>query len=399
MRHHFVEDRFGKVVSDPTFLHRGKVVSDPTSMNRLRRRLLLSPLALLAGRARAVVAYPDVRAGTTLAFPDDEGAHPEFRSEWWYVTGWLRDERREFGFQVTFFRNRPGVAEASTSRFAAKQLLFAHAALADPERRRLVIDQRAAREGFGLASAASHRTDVRIGDWSLEQRGEAYLARVRARTFALELVLDAHTPVLLQGDDGVSRKGPQPLDASYYYSRPQLIVSGLLSLDERTTQVSGVAWLDHEWSSQYLTRGAVGWDWTGINFDDGAALMAFRIRNAKSEPLWAGGAWRDSNGTRRVFAPADVAFTPQSRWRSPRTSIDYPVSFRVRAGDRDVVLEPLFPDQELDARAGVGVVYWEGAVRATAAGGAAGRGYLELTGYGEPLRLGSDTSFHLKTRV
>ena len=278
-------------------------------MNVARRRFLLVPLALLGAPVRASVEYPDVRRGVPLAFPADEGAHPAFRSEWWYVTGWSRDaEAHEFGFQVTFFRNRPGVAEASTSRFAPKQLLFAHAALADPDRQRLVVDQRAAREGFGLASASEQKTDVRIGDWSLVQEGDSYIARIRARAFALDLTFRAHAPVLLQGDAGVSRKGPDPLDASFYYSRPQLAVSGSVSIGERARAVSGAAWLDHEWSSRYLTRGAVGWDWTGINFDDGGALMAFRIRDARGAPLWAGGTYRDSQGVRRVFAPADIAF-------------------------------------------------------------------------------------------
>ena len=357
-------------------------------IDHTRRRMLLVPLALVGPPVRAGVDYPDVRTGVPLAFPADEGAHPAFRSEWWYVTGWLRDaDAREYGFQVTFFRNRPGVAESSTSRFAPKQLLFAHAAVADPQRQRLLVDERAAREGFDLALAAIGSTSVHIRDWSLVQHGDTYVARIRARAFDLQLAFAARTPVLLQGDAGVSRKGPQRLDASFYYSRPQLAVTGSLSIGDEVRVVTGVAWLDHEWSSRYLTRGAVGWDWTGINFDDGAALMAFRIRDARGVPLWAGGAYRDAAGVRQLLKPAEVEFVPGRRWRSPRTGVDYPVSFRLRAGDVAVALEPLFPDQELDARAGVGTVYWEGAVRALIDGRVIGRGYLELTGYGEPLRI------------
>jgi predicted secreted hydrolase len=357
--------------------------------DRARRRLLLLPVALAVARARAAdVVYPDVQQGLALRFPHDEGAHPTFRSEWWYVTGWLLDGgARELGFQLTFFRNRPGVAEASESRFAPKQLLFAHAAIADPEQQRLVADQRAAREGFGVARATVGSVDVRIDDWSLAQQRDRYVARVRARTFALDLVFDARAPMLLQGDAGVSRKGPDPLDASFYYSQPQLAVSGSVSIGERTRVVSGVAWLDHEWSSRYLARGAVGWDWTGVNLDDGGALMAFRIRDVYGAATWAGGAYRDASGSTRIFTPADVAFATERRWRSPRTGFEYPVAVRLRAGDREFMLEPLFPDQELDARAGVGTVYWEGAVRASSDGRLVGRGYLELTGYGGALRL------------
>jgi len=231
------------------------------------------------------------------------------------------------------------------------------------------------------------RTDVRIGDWSLVQSGARYAARIAARDFTLDLALSARAPILLQGDDGVSRKGPHPLDASYYYSRPHLQVEGSVASGARARRVTGSAWLDHEWSSRYLTHGGVGWDWIGINLDDGGALMAFRIRDSRGEPLWAGGTHRDAHGARRTFAPAEIAFVPQRRWRSPRTGVEYPVSFDVRAGDVALLLEPLFPDQELDARAGVGAVYWEGAVRATGPGGIAGRGYLELTGYAGALRI------------
>ena len=358
-------------------------------MNPKRRRLLLAPLIWTAsGVARAEARYPDVREGVTLTFPHDEGAHPEFRNEWWYITGWLRDDGdHDLGVQITFFRNRPGVAEDSGSRFAPRQLLFAHAAIADPSRQRLLVDERAARAGFDLAEAAEDKTDVHIGDWSLRQTGATYRATVRAKTFEYDLAFAAHAPVLLQGVDGVSRKGPDPLDASYYYSRPQLEVTGSLRVADVPRNVRGIAWLDHEWSSRYLTHGAAGWDWTGINFDDGAALMAFRIRSPQGSPLWAGGAFRDAHGNRRVFAPSEIAFEPLQRWRSPRTNIEYPIAFRIRAGQIEATLEPLFADQELDARGAVGVVYWEGAVRVARSGGLKGRGYLELTGYGERLRI------------
>jgi predicted secreted hydrolase len=358
-------------------------------VNPARRRLLLTPLVWAAnGVARADVRYPDVREGVTLTFPHDEGAHPEFRNEWWYITGWLRvDGNQDLGVQITFFRNRPGVAEENRSRFAPRQLLFAHAAIADPARQRLVVDERAARAGFGLAEAAEDKTDVHIGDWSLRQTGATYHANVRAKEFEYDLAFAAHTPVLLQGIDGVSRKGPDPLDASYYYSRPQLEVTGSLRLAGAPRSVRGVAWLDHEWSSRYLTAAAAGWDWTGINFDDGGALMAFRIRSPQGDPLWAGGAFRDGQGNRRVFAPNEIAFEPLRRWRSPRTNVEYPIAFRIRAGEIEATLVPLFADQELDARGAVGVVYWEGAVRVALSGGVQGRGYLELTGSGERLRF------------
>ena len=328
-----------------------------------------------------------MRTDVSLAFPRDHGSHPDFRTEWWYVTGVAGERQSGFGIQVTFFRSRPGVAEGVRSRFAPRQLLFAHAALAFPQRGRLIADQRASRQGFGLAQASIESTDVRIGDWSLMLRDDVYVARIAAREFDLALEARITQPPLLQGERGVSRKGPLAEQASYYYSIPQLALSGTVRVDGRDETIAGVGWLDHEWSSAYLAPEARGWDWIGINFDDGASLMAFRIRDRAENVFWGGGAFRDANGTVSVFDRHDVRFEPLRRWRSSRTNIEYPIAFRVAAGNVDVVLEPLFDDQEQDARPTVGTVYWEGAVRALRDGAAVGIGYLELTGYGEPLRL------------
>lgn len=353
-----------------------------------RRRFLLTPFLLIAQPAWSEVTYPPVVAGTPLVFPRDHGSHPAFRTEWWYITGWVRDaDGNDLGVQVTFFRSRPGVAEESASRFAPTQLLFAHAAIADPRFARLRHDERAARAGWGLAEAVETTTDVRIDDWSLRLAGDIYTAHVAARDFAFTLTFTAQPSVLLQGGAGVSRKGPRDTQASFYYSRPQLAVDGTLSVDARTRAVRGTAWLDHEWSSEYLAAEANGWDWVGINFDDGSALMAFRIRRADGTDYWTGGAIRDASGASRALDRGAVRFTPQKYWRSPRTDITYPVAFRVEAGPLDITLTPLLDDQELDSRASVGTVYWEGAVRAFAGGRQVGRGYLELTGYGGALKI------------
>ena len=353
-----------------------------------RRAFLASPLLLLAAAARGAEPYPEVTAGHPLQFPRDYGSHPGFRNEWWYVTGWLEDTSGHVaGFQVTFFRHRPGVAEDNPSRFAAHELLFAHGALADPRYGRLRHDQRAARAGFDIAAALDATTDVWIGDWSLRLIEGSYRTRIAARDFHLDLRFAPTQAVLLQGDAGVSRKGPGPRQASYYYSEPQLAVTGQVATATNDATVTGTAWLDHEWSSEYMAADAVGWDWIGINLDDGGALMAFRMRDRSGAAFWAGGSHRTPDGRVRSFAPAEIRFTPQRQWRSPRTQVDYPVAMNVRAGDVECVLEPLMDDQELDARTGIGTIYWEGAVRALSAGRMIGRGYLELTGYGKPLKL------------
>ena len=352
-----------------------------------RRAFIVTPLAALATRARGAEAIAEAVAGRPLQFPSDFGSHPAFRNEWWYVTGWLEDGGgAQRGFQITFFRNRPGIADDNPSRFAPRQLLFAHAALADPRVGRLRHDERAAREGFELAAAREGETDVWIGDWSLKRESGHYRAKIAARDFGFDFDLSPSQPVLLEGNGGVSRKGPLAEQASYYYSEPHLAVKGRLT-GASDAAVTGVAWLDHEWSSEYMAPEAVGWDWTGINFDDGSALMAFRMRDRGGASFWAGGSYRSPDGRLRVFEPGEIQFSAVRRWRSPRTQVEYPVAVSLRAGDLVYALEPLIDDQELDTRTGVGVLYWEGAVRALASGRPIGRGYLELTGYGKALKL------------
>ena len=340
-----------------------------------------------APTGRLAATFPDV-VPLPLVFPRDHGSHPLFRTEWWYLTGWTQDAGGVArGVQVTFFRSRPGVADDLRSAFAPRQVLFAHAALADPAFRRLRHDQRAARAALGLAQAREDNTDVVLDDWTLRLDEDTYRAHIRARDFSLDLEFRAYAAPLLQGEQGVSRKGPLPAQASHYYSRPQLALRGTITQGRSSTPVTGTAWLDHEWSSEYLAPSARGWDWIGINLDDGGALMAFRIRGEGDAVVWAGGTLRRGSGPAAPLGRDDVTFTPLRRWRSSRTGLEFPVAMRVRAGGLVVELVPLFDDQELDARATVGTVYWEGAVEARVDGRRAGRGYLELTGYGAPLRI------------
>lgn len=361
----------------------------------LRKRRTLAWLgALLAvptlplRLALAQTPFAPVVLGYTLRFPRDEGAHPGFRTEWWYVTGWLEDARgAPLGFQVTFFRTQPKLRRENPSAFAPREILIAHAALSDPAVGHLRSEQYAARAGFGLAGASQERTEVWIDDWSLRQSGNTYAAVIPGKRVRLDLVFTATQPSLLHGESGYSRKGRDPASASYYYSLPHLKVAGTVNRAGIAERVSGTAWLDHEWSSEYVESGAAGWDWIGINLDDGGALMAFRMRDKSGGQVWAGGTLRRADGSVRIFTPEDIDFTPRRNWRSPRTGTTYPVTWAVRVGGLGIEIEPLLDDQEHDARASTGTIYWEGAVRARRGGADIGRGYLELTGYWRPLKL------------
>ena len=363
----------------------------------LRRHLLHVPLAGLGPWAVAARAGQGV-SRRPLAFPADFGAHPDTRTEWWYLTGVLgadgSDSAPAYGFQLTFFRSRTGVAADHPSRFAARQLVFAHAALSDLQQRRLRHDQRVAREGFGIAEAAEGDTRVQLADWRLERSGTAESSRYQARwasdTGGFSLALEARStqPLLLQGDAGYSRKGPDPGQSSHYYTQPHLAVSGTLTLDGSARPVRGRAWLDHEWSNTLMHPAAVGWAWIGMNLDGGAALTAFRLRRADGSAVYAGGSWRTPGAPTRAFGPAEVEFLPRRHWTSPHSGARYPVAWSVSTPAGSFEVDALFDDQELDSRRSTGAIYWEGCSRLREREGPrAGLGYLEMTGYASPLRL------------
>jgi predicted secreted hydrolase len=348
-----------------------------------RRDLMI----LLAG------ASTFARAGAQgMQFPADFGAHPQSRNEWWYVTGSLQAGARLWGFQVTFFRSTTGIQPDHASRFAATELVFAHAALTDLAAQRLRHDQRIARSGFGIAQASVGDTGVVLRDWRLQRSGGAYQAVVDSESagFALALHIAPTQPVLLQGDAGVSRKGPSAEHTSRYYSEPQLAVTGTLKLSGDPIAVTGRAWLDHEWSDAFLPPQAVGWDWIGMNLDDGSALTAFRLRRADGSSAYAGGSFRGSaaNDAARNFAPDEVMFAPGRVWQSAASKARYPVQWRVITPAGAFNVAALLDDQELDSRSSTGAIYWEGLSELRDdSGQRIGRGYLEMTGYAATLRL------------
>jgi predicted secreted hydrolase len=351
---------------------------------------------LLLGLPMGVRAADDTPAQAALRFPLDEGAHPGWKTEWWYVTGWLQDDRgRPLGFQITFFRNR-GPADAShTSRFAPHQILLAHAALSDPEVGQVAHQERMARAGFGLAEARSDALDVHIDDWGLRRRPDGRLvAEVRSNTLSLSLELRDTQAPLLQGSQGFSRKGHDPRAFSWYYSLPHLQVSGTVrGAHGAERKVHGRAWMDHEWSNAYVSDNAVGWDWTGLNFSDGSALMAFRMRDRQGRTLWSSGTWRDAAGQAASLGDGVLQFEAGRTWTSSATGARYPLDWTLSWPGHRLQLRPLFDDQEMDTRNSTGTAYWEGAVQAFVDAGSAhgqapvAQGYLELTGYWKPLQF------------
>ncbi|MEY2342031.1 lipocalin-like domain-containing protein [Acidithiobacillus sp. IBUN Pt1247-S3] len=363
-------------------------------------RLALAALALwLPVRAIAALppanlpelATPQVSVSTLqpLHFPNAFGSHPKFPLEWWYITGHLHNSSgQELGFQVTFFRLRPPKVWDNPSAFNPRQIYFAQAAISDPKIGHLLTAQRIARGGMGLAGAKENSTDVWIDHWSLRQNGSDYVAKVDGKEIAYDLRFHATQPPLLEGPHGVSQKGPNPQNASYYYSIPQLQVRGTLRLGDQNENVRGSAWLDHEWSVAYLPKQAVGWDWMGINLVHGGALMLFQMRKADGEALWLEGTWRHADGKVQYLHRQQIHLQPLRFWHSPKTGNRYPVAWRVAIPGLQFTLQPLMNNQEFVATQSTGNVYWEGAVQAvTKNHEKIGSGYLELTGYGGNLRF------------
>ena len=369
-------------------------------MNRLRRRLLAGfALGAVLRRARAAFDYPQVEP-RSIAFPRDYGAHLAYRIEWWYMTGLLdppdKSSEPRLGIQLTFFRIRPPVDPDNPSRFAAHQLVLAHAAVADPRRGALLHQERIERAGFGIASVSELGTEVHIDRWGLHRdpTSGVYRGQARGARFALQVTARPTQPPLLQGQHGYSRKGPAgapEVPASFYYSEPQLVLEALVSTDSDSEGAlrTGRGWLDHEWSSRVLPPQAAGWDWMGCNLNDGSALTAFQIRPAgdavETEPWFAYASLRARGALIRTFEASQVRFEVLQRWTSPRTRAVYPVAQRLRVGERVFETRPLMLDQELDPRAAGGVAYWEGASDLLEDGRVIGEGYLELTGYAAPM--------------
>ncbi|MCL4831078.1 MAG: carotenoid 1,2-hydratase [Caldilineaceae bacterium] len=327
-----------------------------------------------------------------FAFPGDHGPHDDFATEWWYYTGNLTGaDGGEYGYQLTFFRSAlaPGQPQR-TSTLAATQLYMAHFALTSgPANEHRAFD-RFSRGAGGLAGATGDPLyAVWLEDWRAEQTGpDSYRLTAQVEgpegIVALDLALTESQPPLLHGDRGLSQKGPEPGNASYYYSLVRLESQGSVTLDGVTTTVNGLSWMDHEFGTSALSGDALGWDWFAATLDNGAVLMFAQVRSARGQPQEIfEGTLRYADGRQVVIRPDDFTLTPTSQWSSPTTGIAYPSGWQVSfpAYAIDLTIEPLIPDQEM----GLTFNYYEGAttIRGTMEGAAVGgRGYVELTGYG-----------------
>lgn len=330
-----------------------------------------------------------------LDFPADYGAHPEYRTEWWYFTGNLlsADDRR-FGYEMTIFRNAltPMDSLESTSDWSTNELYMGHFSLADPETGTFHAFERFARGAADLAGAESPPFNVWLEDWTMTSTSDSpddlFPLRLQAEEdgVGIDLMLEASKPMVLQGDRGWDPKGAGNGNASYYFSFTRIETTGTVTLGEEVLPVAGSSWKDHEWSTSALGEDEVGWDWFALQLDDGRDIMFYQLRRADgSQSPFTGGALVEVDGSHRYIVRGEVDLQVEDEWESPVSGAVYPSGWTLSMPGEDLTLRitPVMPNQELN----VSVRYFEGAVDIAGTSGGesvGGVGYVEMTGYDRP---------------
>ena len=323
-----------------------------------------------------------------FSFPSDHGAHNSYRTEWWYFTGNLENpDGRKFGYELTFFRFALSAkTHSSRSVWRNNQLYMAHLTLTDVKENRFYTDERFSRAGNELAGAANNKYHVWLYDWSATAEGKMdFPLRLRAKSdqFAIDLLLNTQKSLVLQGEQGLSRKSAEPGNASYYYSYTRLPTLGTLSIAGINHSVTGNSWMDREWSTSSLSKEQSGWDWFALQFSDNSELMFYQLRRKDGQQdNNSAGSFVLADSTKVPLKMQDVTIKILDTWRSPHSKINYPSRWRLSVPSQklEVDIVPLINDQELN----VSFRYWEGAVSITGTKNGkaiSGQGYVELVGY------------------
>ncbi len=335
----------------------------------------------IAGYARADHVRP-------LQFPQDQGPHPDFQTEWWYYTGNLdAADGRHFGYQLTFFRRAiTSTATVRNSNWATNQVYFAHFALSDVKNNSHFATERFSRGAAGLSGASASPYHVWLENWqvmSLNADGSRVQLKAEDSGRVVDLTLEEDKPLVLHGDHGLSQKSEGVGNASYYISNTRLKSEGVITTNGETVSVSGLSWMDHEFSTTELGPNAVGWDWFSIQLSDQRELMLFQIRQKDgSIDPFASGTWVEPDGSTKNLKREEFNVRVLATWKSVKSSATYPSRWEITMPSADIqlTLEPYIADQEMN----VSLVYWEGAVKIGGRSNGAsvnGNGYVEMTGY------------------
>jgi predicted secreted hydrolase len=350
---------------------------------------LIRPGTIL-GQDRADEGFKPAMPGRAFAFPADHRAHRDYKTEWWYYNGQLQDTAgHRYGYQLTFFRVgiRPGPVSSQGSRWRVREVYLAHLAVTDVAHKSFSYAEKVSRGNLGLAGAETGRYRVWIEDWSVGQEGEAQVLRAGDRSLGLNLQAFPTHPPLIHGSDGISRKGAGTGQASHYYSLTRMATRGQMFLKGRTVEVQGLSWMDHEFGSNQLQTGQIGWDWFSLNLGDQAELMLYQIRerNGQSGP-YSSGTMVSGDRIPQPLSREDFSIEVLRTWKSPRSQATYPAGWQINSPRQKLFLRitPVLADQELMTMKSTRVTYWEGLVTAegTYQGQSVkGQGYVEMTGY------------------
>lgn len=332
------------------------------------------------------------------SFPRDHGSHPEFKTEWWYLTGNLDDEKgNPFGYELTFFRH--GLQPVPTqpgSAWSIRDISFAHLALTDVRARRFLFSEKLSRGALGEVEISQKDMQIRLAGWTLRRDPDSTLtfsASDPAVGIGLELSATPVKPLTLQGHQGLSRKSATAGHASHYYSFTRLKTKGTLQIGPRQIPVQGLSWFDHEFSSSALAADQEGWDWFCLQFDSGDELMLYRMRNSGHRTDAASsGTWIPAQGKSSPLQASDFTLTPLDEWKTA-SGATYPSGWKISVPSLQLSgeVQPLLLNQELQLKRTAKIRYWEGACRfqGTRLGKVlTGRGYTELTGYASPIGQG-----------
>ena len=350
--------------------------------------------AVLAGRPNVLSPIDNAQPwqlaepGYKFSFPSDHASHQPYKLEWWYYTGNLKTPAgREFGFQLTFFRTGIVYSPQNPSRWAVRDLYPAHFAITDVQGNRFHYFERLNRRGIGWAGADETRYRVWNDDWEARLEGDQHVLAARSGDFAIELRLAPEKPEIVHDEGGVSQKSGLKGYASHYYSLSRLNASGRIEAGRHSYEVTGLAWMDHEFGSRFLDPDETGWDWFSIQLDDGRDLMLLQIRRSDgSVDSHSTGTLVAHDGTRTHLSFGQFSLSTQQRWRSDKSDSVYPVGWHIEVPGEGLSLDerPAIQDQELQATESTGIIYWEGAIRVSGLSGqrkVQGSGYLEMTGY------------------
>jgi len=358
-------------------------------------------LGLLVALQPGLAQFKPALPGYHYEFPRDYFNHPDFQTEWWYYTGNLQTaEGRKFGFELTFFREGVSRDAAQNSTWQVRDIYLAHFALSDLDGKNFFHTERTNRAGPGIAGADASLRKVWNGNWSVVWSDGIENLTALAGHFALTLALHPEKAPVIHGQNGVSQKSPGEGRASHYFSETRLRASGSLNVDSKQYEVTGLAWMDHEFFTEQLAPELAGWDWLSIQLNDDSELMLFRIRRKDgSIDLYSAGTFVDAQGREHHLKADDFLLEPSSgemqsgaTWTSNATHATYPIQWTIRVPSLGIALEastPL-PWQELASNSKIVPSYWEGAISLAGTKNGApltGAGYLEMTGYDRPVGM------------